>query len=66
MELTRKIEREASGGAGCEAGIFSQASCIESIELLFGINQAAERIRNLSQVIATKLLYLRNSVYERD
>ncbi|MGA1821797.1 MAG: hypothetical protein ACMUIG_04660 [Thermoplasmatota archaeon] len=62
IELTRKIERKASNTGELEVEIFSRASCIEAIELLFGINQAAERIRNLSQVIATKVLYLRNSV----
>lgn len=66
LELTRKIEREASNTTDCEVEIFSRASSIESIELLFGINQAAERIRNISQEIATKILYLRNAVYDGD
>ena len=61
-QLTEKIEREASkgeNGSGIED--LTMLSCIESIEHLFGINQSAGRLENLSQIIATKVLYLKNS-----
>jgi hypothetical protein len=60
-ELTNKIERTASSGN--ESGLFtlSTSQCIESVELLFSINQSAHRLYNISQIIATKILYMMNS-----
>mgnify|MGYP001130711097 CR=1 FL=1 len=66
-QLTGKIEREASKSeVGNGMDVLSMSSSIESIEHLFGINQAAQRLENLSQIIATKVLYLENSALKHD
>jgi hypothetical protein len=61
-ELASKIEalsaRSTQGGG---IKLFARKECIGSIELLFGMNQAASRLGGLTKIFATKLLYTINS-----
>jgi hypothetical protein len=61
-ELTQKIERLASTNAK-KGGLkfLANVECLSVIEILFGINQSAARMSSITNVIATKTLYLKRT-----
>ncbi len=61
-QLTQKIERLASTSAK-KGGLkfLANLECLAAIEILFGINQSAARLSGITNVIATKTLYLKRT-----
>jgi hypothetical protein len=55
--LTKRMESAGTGGYKPLVG----REYVEVLQHLFGMNQASARIRDLSSILATKVLYLKNS-----
>ncbi|MFO8050995.1 MAG: hypothetical protein R6V01_04775 [Thermoplasmatota archaeon] len=62
-QLTQKIEGLAQRGAK-KGGLkfLANVECLGAIEILFGINQSASRMGSITNVIATKNLYLKQTM----
>ena len=60
--LTKRMESAGTGGYKPLVG----REYVEVLQHLFGMNQASARIRDLSSILATKVLYLRNSTVLSD
>ncbi|MFW3146426.1 MAG: hypothetical protein ACMUIE_06410 [Thermoplasmatota archaeon] len=62
VQLTQKIEGLAQRGAK-KGGLkfLADVECLAAIEILFGINQSASRIGGITNIIATKTLYLKQT-----
>ena len=56
--LTKRTESAGTGGYKPLVG----REYVEVLQHLFGMNQASARIRDLSSILATKVLYLKNSI----